>query len=182
LKISSDLRLLSSGPRAGLGEVFLPPRQAGSSIMPTKVNPVIPEAVSQVALRVMAHDQEITQACALGNLELNAFLPLVADALLDSLELLTGAARILRTHCVAGLSANSERCRAHLAGATATATALVPALGYQRAGDAAREAEDTGRTIRDVVFGHGWLTPEAFDYLVTPEAVTRLGTPLEGDK
>ncbi|HBO43101.1 MAG TPA: aspartate ammonia-lyase [Planctomycetaceae bacterium] len=182
LKISSDLRLLSSGPQAGLGEILLPPRQAGSSIMPTKVNPVIPEAVSQVALRVMAHDQEITQACALGNLELNAFLPLVADALLNSLELLTRAAGILRTHCVAGLTANSERCRAHLAGATAMATALVPVLGYQRAGAAAREAEDTGRTIRDVVLGHGWLTPEEFDYLVTPEAVTRLGTPLEGDK
>lgn len=177
LKIAGDLRLLSSGPQAGLGEVHLPPRQAGSSIMPTKVNPVIPEAVSQAALRVMAHDQELTHACALGNLELNAFLPLVADALLNSLELLTGASRILRVHCVADLAANDEWCRAHVTAATATATALLPALGYQRAEAVAREARDTRRTIRDVVLARGWLTPDEFDHLVSPEAVTRLGTP-----
>jgi len=177
MKIAGDLRLLASGPQAGLGEVHLPPRQAGSSIMPTKVNPVIPEAVTQAALRVMAHDQELTQACALGNLELNAFLPLVADALLNSLDLLTGACRILRTHCVAGLTPNNERCGAHAAATTATATALLPALGYQRAEAVAREAGATGRTIREVVLAHGWLTPDEFDALITPEAVTRLGSP-----
>ena len=181
LKVSGDLRLLSSGPQAGIGELHLPPRQAGSSIMPTKVNPVIPEAVSQAALRVMAHDQELTQACALGNLELNVFLPLVADALLSSLDLLIGANRILRSHCVIGLTANEEQCRAQIATTTATATALLPALGYKQAEDVVREAADTGQSIRAVVLARGLLTADEFDYLVTPEAVTRLGTPLRRD-
>ena len=176
LKVTGDLRLLSSGPQGGFGEVRLPPRQAGSSIMPAKVNPVIPEAVSQAALRVMAHDQELSQACALGNLELNAFLPLVADALLSSLDLLTGAARILRTHCVAGLTPDVERCRAHVAATTAAATALLPALGYEQAEAVAREALNCSLSIREIVVKRGLLTADQFDHLISPEAVTRLGT------
>ena len=111
LKICGDLRLLSSGPEAGFGEIRLPARQAGSSIMPGKVNPVIPEAVSQAAMRVIGHDATITMACAAGSLELNPFLPLVADCLLESLDLLARADDILRRHCIEGLEADEARCR-----------------------------------------------------------------------
>ena len=123
-KVCSDLRLLSSGPSAGLGEISLPPRQAGSSIMPGKVNPVVPEAVTQAAMQVIANDLAITLAASSGSLELNPFLPLVADALLGSLELLTSACRILARECVSGLVANVEQCRAHVHDGTAALTAL----------------------------------------------------------
>ncbi len=177
LKVSTDLRLMSSGPEAGFGELRLPARQAGSSIMPAKVNPVIPEAVSQAAILVMAHDQAIAQACAMGNLELNPFLPLVADALLGSLDLLRNACRILREHCVSGIEANQERCRAHVSGATATVTALVQSIGYEKAGKIAARAVSEHRPIRDIVVEEGLLTGEEFDRLVSPESVTRLGSP-----
>ena len=176
-KIASDLRLLASGPDAGLGELHLPARQAGSSIMPGKVNPVIPEAVNQAAIAGFAHDQAITHACALGHLELNPFLPLVADALLDSLQLLTGAASILRRHCIEGLVADEQRCRQNVEGATATLTALVGSIGYEAAEQVARAAHDQHRPIRDVVIERGLLTAEQFDALIVPEAVLRLGTP-----
>ena len=179
LKIAGDLRLLSSGPDGGLGELRLPPRQAGSSIMPGKVNPVIPEAVSQAALAVMAHDQAVTTACALGNLELNAFLPLVADSLLTSLDLLRAACEVFRRHCVEGLEADAQRCRARVASSTAAATVLVRELGYPVAQEVAREAARTGRTVRAVVIARGLLTGEQFDALLTPEAVMRLGDPDE---
>ncbi len=175
-KVCSDLRLLSSGPDAGFGEIRLPERQAGSSIMPGKVNPVIPEAVSQAAMLVMGHDATLAMACASGSLELNAFMPLVAMCLLDSCELLARSCEILRTHCVEGIEANEARCRAHVEGSTAIATALLPALGYEGACSAVQEARATGKTIREIVVGSGRLCAKAFDELVTPEAVCRLGT------
>jgi aspartate ammonia-lyase len=181
LKISGDLRLLSSGPDAGLAELRLPARQAGSSIMPGKVNPVIPEAVSQAAMVVCANDQAITQACSLGNLELNAFLPLVADALLGSLDLLTRACSILRRHCVAGLEANDERCRRTVQDAQAALTALVEPLGYHAASEVARAAHAEGRSIREIVLARGLMTAEAFDQWVSPERVMRLGFPPKKD-
>jgi aspartate ammonia-lyase len=181
LKISTDLRLLSSGPDGGLGEIHLPDRQAGSSIMPGKVNPVIPEAVSQAAMVVMANDQAIAMACSMGNLELNAFLPVIADSLLGSLSLLENACRILRTHCVAGIVADEDRCRAHVAGATASVTALVGTIGYEAATRLAQEAGDTGKTIRELVIEKGLLTGEQFDALVSAEAVMRLGSPMNGE-
>lgn len=177
LKICGDLRLLSSGPGAGLGELILPARQAGSSIMPGKVNPVIPEAVSQAALLVMGNDQVIAQACAGGSLELNPFLPLVADRLLDSLRLLTGGAHLLRTLCVEGLRADAQRCRAQVEGATATVTALLPALGYGVCAQVAAEASASGRSVREIVLERGLLTAGEFAGLITPEAVCRLGMP-----
>jgi aspartate ammonia-lyase len=177
LKICTDLRLLASGPEAGFGEIRLPARQAGSSIMPGKVNPVIPEAVSQVAMLAMGHDVTIAQACAAGNLELNPFLPLVAHCLLESLDLLAQANDVLRRHCVEGIEADEARCRRNVANGTAAATALVPALGYERAAEAARLAKENDWTIRETVMAQGWLTGSEFDVLISPEAVCRLGTP-----
>ena len=177
LKVATDLRWLSSGPEAGLGEIRLPERQAGSSIMPGKVNPVIPEAVSQVAILVMGHDAVIAHACAAGSLELNPFLPLVATCLLESGDLLARAADILRRLCVEGLEADEARCRQHVEGSTAVATALLPALGYGTACRVAQQAKQSGRTIRAVVLAEGLLTGEQFEALVSPEAVCRLGMP-----
>jgi aspartate ammonia-lyase len=177
LKIATDLRLLSSGPDSGLGELRLPERQAGSSIMPGKVNPVIPEAVSQAAMVVMAHDQALAMACSMGNLELNAFLPVIADAILGSLSLLENACRIFRVHCVAGLEANVERCRSHVAAATTAVTALVEVIGYEAATAVAVEARATGKPVRQLVIEKGILTGEQFDARVSSEAVMRLGSP-----
>jgi len=182
LKIATDLRLLSSGPDAGLGEIHLPPRQAGSSIMPGKVNPIIPEAVSQAAMVVMANDQVIAQACAMGNLELNAFLPLIADALLGSLDLLRNACRIFRAHCVAGIAADELRCRSHVESATATLTAMVELLGYEKTQSIAARARAEGKSVRQVVLEEGCLSADQFDRLISPESVARLGSPAPEEK
>ncbi len=176
IKVSTDLRFLSSGPQAGLGDIRLPERQAGSSIMPGKVNPVIPEAATQAAMRVMGHDTVIATACASGNLELNAFLPLIADSLLEAIDLLTRACDILRRHCVEGIEADETACRRHVETSTATVSALLPLIGYDAACAIAREARATGRTIRAVALERG-IGAEEFDALITPEAVCRLGTP-----
>jgi aspartate ammonia-lyase len=181
LKISNDLRLLSSGPEAGLGELRLPPRQAGSSIMPGKVNPVIPEAACQAAMLVMGYDTTVAVACAAGTLELNPFLPLVGTCLLESMELLTHTDEVLSRLCVAGLEADEDRCRRQVENSTATATALIPALGYDRVCEAARLAQHQHKTIREVVLGAGWLTDASFDALITPEAVCRLGSQAGGN-
>ncbi len=177
LKISSDLRLLSSGPDAGLGELRLPARQAGSSIMPGKVNPVIPEAASQAALLVLGNHQTLALAAGLGNLELNAFLPLVAHCLLGSLELLARACRMLRTECVAGLEADEARCREHVMNSTALTTALVPLLGYARACELAQHARRDGVTVREAALAADAVTAAQLEELLSPAAVLRLGQP-----
>jgi aspartate ammonia-lyase len=177
LKVCTDLRLLSSGPEAGFGEIRLPERQAGSSIMPGKVNPVIPEAVSQAAMLVMGHDVVIAQACASGNLELNPFLPLVAACLLESCDVLARSCEILRTHCVEGIEADEARCRAHVEAATSMVTALVPQIGYEHACEIAQRARATGKSIRETVVTEGIMTEAELDALITPEAVCRLGSP-----
>ncbi len=177
IKISTDLRLLSSGPDAGFGEIRLPARQAGSSIMPGKVNPVIPEAATQAAMLAMGNDGVICAACAAGSLELNAFLPLIAHCLLENLDLLARADDLLRRYCVDGIEADEARCRAHVENSTAAATALVPALGYERAGDAASMAKAQGKPLRSVVVQNGWMSAEEFDEAISPEAVCRLGSP-----
>jgi aspartate ammonia-lyase len=138
-KLAADLRLLSSGPRGGLAEIRLPALQAGSSIMPGKINPVMTEMVTQVAYEVMASDMAVALAAQAGQLELNAFLPLMGDHLLRSLELLTRAARLLRTRCIEGIEADEARCRHHLERSTAHLTALVPELGYEAATRLAKE-------------------------------------------
>jgi aspartate ammonia-lyase len=177
LKICSDLRLMASGPEAGFGEIRLPARQAGSSIMPGKINPVIPEAVSQVAMLVMGYDQTIALASASGNLELNPFLPLIAHCLLESCSLLDRSCDILRRLCVEGMKANEERCRQHVESSTATITALVPVIGYEAASRLVKVAGDGRRSIKEAAISEGMLTPQQFDELVSSEAVCRLGSP-----
>ncbi len=176
LKISNDLRLLSSGPDAGFGEIRLPPLQAGSSIMPGKVNPVIPEAIAQAAIAVMGHDQMICQAVSGGNLELSQFLPLVADSLLGSLDLLTAACDMFARQCVAGIEAHEEQCRWHVAGATAAATALVDRCGYTTVSQLSKTALAEGKTVRQVVIEQGLLSGEEFDDPTAPDRVTRIGS------
>jgi aspartate ammonia-lyase len=178
LKICSDLRLMASGPEAGFGEIHLPARQAGSSIMPGKVNPVIPEAVSQVAMLVMGYDQTIALASASGNLELNPFLPLIACCLLESCSLLDRSCDILRRFCVEGMKANEERCREHVESSTATITALVPVIGYEAASRLVKMAGDGRKSIKEAAISEGMLTPQQFDELVSSEAVCRLGSRL----
>lgn len=182
LKISGDLRLLSSGPDAGLGEIRLPNRQAGSSIMPGKVNPVIPEAVSQAAMQVMANDQALTQAASMGSLELNPFMPLIADSLLASLALLTNACTMLRSLCVEGIEADQDRCASFVESSTAAITALVDVIGYQVADEVACDSKASGRSIRSIVVGRGLMTAEQFDQVVSAESVTRLGSPVRMDE
>jgi aspartate ammonia-lyase len=174
-KISSDLRLLASGPHAGLGEVSLPAVQVGSSVMPGKVNPVICEAVGQSALQVMSQDMAVTLAAQSGQLELNAFLPLLAHALLGNLSLLERACVIFRERCIDGLVANAARCSELLEQSHSLVTALVPVLGYELAADVAKEAQQTGQTIRQVALARGLIAPDALDRLLSADAVTALG-------
>jgi aspartate ammonia-lyase len=179
LKISNDLRLLSSGPHAGLGEIRLPALQAGSSIMPGKVNPVIPEAVAQAAMVVMGHDQMILQAVAGGNLELSQFLPLVADSLLGSLDLLSNTCDVFARLCVAGIEADTRRCRHNVHNNTAVLTALIDKIGYDAA---ERLAEEIAATkchqvnIRQMVVDRGLMTAADFDELTSSDRVTKLGS------
>ena len=176
IKICGDLRLLGSGPEAGLGELRLPARQAGSSIMPGKVNPVIPEAVTQAAILVMAHDHAISFSVALGSLELNAFLPLVAHSLLESLDLFARACAILRTHCVEGLEANEARCLAHVENGTAAATALLPLLGYEAVCALVLRANARGTSVKVQGLAEALFTETQFREATSPEAVGRLGS------
>jgi aspartate ammonia-lyase len=175
VKISSDLRLLSSGPDAGLGEIELPARQAGSSIMPGKVNPVIPEAVTQAALLAISHDQALTMAVSMGSLELNAMMPLVAHTLLESFDLLAGACDVLASHCVIGIVANEARCRTGVENATATATALLPLLGYEGTTALVEEARDSGLGLKQTAVSRGYVTEAEFEAATSTEAVCRLG-------
>ncbi|HQT68389.1 MAG TPA: aspartate ammonia-lyase [Acetobacteraceae bacterium] len=149
-KIANDLRLLSSGPRGGFGEIALAPMQPGSSIMPGKVNPVIPEMVSLVCYQVIGHDLAITLAAEGGQLQLNAFEPLIAHNTLDSVSLLCNCVNVFATLCIDGIRANPENCLKHLEASTATVTALVPYLGYERASSLAKAALATGRTVREL--------------------------------
>ncbi len=176
LKVATDLRLLSSGPHGGLGEIHLPAVQSGSSIMPGKVNPVICEAVSQVAMKVMANDQAIAHACSAGTLELNAFLPLVAECLLENIEFLSAACHTLATRCVTGIEADQARCRSHVESATAVLTALVEHLGYERTTEIAEAATTEKRAIREMVLDRGLMSAEEFDELTSPQRVMQLGS------
>ena len=148
-KIANDLRLMGSGPRAGLGEIFLPELQKGSSIMPGKVNPVIPEVVTQVAAQVIGNDAAITVAGLQGHFELNVFIPLMARNLLDSIELMASASRLLAEKCVDGIEANREQCERYAELTLSAATALNPYIGYDKATEIVKEAAASGRSLRE---------------------------------
>jgi fumarate hydratase class II len=154
-KIANDLRWMGSGPRAGLAELFLPELQKGSSIMPGKVNPVIPEVVAQVSAQVIGNDAAITVGGLQGNFELNVMIPLMARNLLSSIHLLSSAGRLLAEKCVDGLQANVEMCTRHAEATLATATALNPYIGYDKAAAIVKEATASGRPLREVAREHG---------------------------
>jgi fumarate hydratase class II len=150
LKIANDLALMGSGPRAGLAEIVLPELQKGSSIMPGKVNPVVPEVVIQVADQVIGNDTAITMAGSQGQFELNVRVPLIALNLLDSIKLLAAAVRTLDEKCVSGIEPNEEMLERHAEATLATATALNPHIGYDRATEIVKEAHSSGRPLREV--------------------------------
>jgi fumarate hydratase class II len=149
-KIANDLRLMGSGPRAGLSEIFLPELQKGSSIMPGKVNPVMPEVVTQVAAQVIGNDAAITIGGMSGHFELNVYIPLMARNLLDSIRLLASASRLLAERCVDGIEANRERNEQYAESTLSAATALNPYIGYDKASEIVKEDASTGRSLRDV--------------------------------
>lgn len=172
-KICNDLRLLSSGPQAGFGEISLPPKQAGSSIMPGKVNPVIPEAVNQVAFVVAGADVTLTMAAEAGQLQLNAFGPVMAHTLFESLQWLTSAIVTLRENCVSGITANRERLHAQTRSFVGAITTLIPEIGYAAASKLAREALATDADIADLVVSSGLMTREEVRAMFTPERLTQ---------
>ena len=166
-KIANDLRLMGSGPRAGLAEIFLPELQKGSSIMPGKVNPVIPEVVTQVSAQVIGNDQAITVGGMQGHFELNVFVPLIARNLLDSIRLLAAASRLLAEKCVDGIEANRENAERYAELTLSAATALNPYIGYDRAAEIVKTAASTGRPLREVAREAGVseeVLDEALDY------------------
>jgi len=171
-KIASDLRLLSMGPRAGIAEITLPAVQPGSSIMPGKVNPSIPEMVNQVCYQVMGCDTTVAMACEAGQLELNVMMPVIAWNALHSSRLLRQSMEVLRTKCVEGIGADAERGRELLDRSTALATALSPHIGYAATAEIAKEAVRTGKSIRQLARERGVLSDAQLDTLLAPERMT----------
>jgi aspartate ammonia-lyase len=176
-KLASDLRLLSMGPRAGLAEIVLPAVQPGSSIMPGKVNPSIPEMVNQVCFQVIGCDATITAAAEAGQLELNVMMPVIAWNALHACTILTQALVVLRSRTIDGISADRDRCRELLDRSTAIATALSPYIGYAATAEVAKESVRTGRPIRELVLARGLLEPARLDAILAPESMTRPGIP-----
>ncbi len=172
-KTCNDLRLLSSGPRAGLGEINLPAVQAGSSIMPGKVNPVIPEVVNQIAFEVIGNDITVSFAAEGGQLQLNAFEPVIAHSLFKSISHLAAGCRTLADRCVKGITANREFLKLSVDRSIGLVTALNPIIGYANATDVAREALETGGRIADIVLARGLMTREHLDEVLRPEVLTR---------
>jgi len=172
-KTCNDLRLLSSGPRAGLGEITLPAVQAGSSIMPGKVNPVIPEVVNQIAFEVIGNDMTVTMAAEAGQLQLNAFEPIIAHSLFEGIRHLTAGCSTLAERCVRGIEANPERARSLLDNSTALVTALTPFIGYARATEIAQEALRTGAKVYDLVLAKGLMRREELEAVLKPEVLTK---------
>ena len=176
-KVCNDLRLLSSGPRAGFGEINLPPMQAGSSIMPGKVNPVIPEVVNQIAFEVIGNDVTVSFAAEAGQLQLNAFLPIVAHSLFESVTHLRNGCLTLAERCVRGITANRERLQEHMERSIGIVTALNPHIGYANATEIAQEALRTGRRVADLVLERKLLTKEQLAGILRPESLTRPAAP-----
>ena len=176
-KIANDLRLMSSGPRTGFGEINLPARQNGSSIMPGKVNPVIPEVINQVAFLIIGNDMTVTMAAEGGQLELNAFEPIIFYCLFQSIGTLTYAVHTFVGNCVTGITANEERCRELVESSVGVITALTPHIGYQHAADIAKRAIVTGQSVRKLILQEKLLTEEEIDTILDPMNLTKPGIP-----
>lgn len=174
-KISSDLRLLSSGPRAGLNEINLPPVQPGSSIMPGKVNPVIPEVVNEIAYKVIGNDHTVTMAAESGQLELNVNEPIIVQSIFESIEMLNNGMKTFQYRCVEGITANTQRCREMVQHSIGIVTALNPLLGYEKSSELAKEALKTNKSVYELVLEKGLLTREQLDELLKPENMIRPG-------
>ncbi|MWL86864.1 aspartate ammonia-lyase [Cupriavidus sp. SW-Y-13] len=172
-KTCNDLRLLSSGPRAGFGEINLPPMQAGSSIMPGKVNPVIPEVVNQIAFEVIGNDVTVSFAAEAGQLQLNAFEPIIAHSLFKSVSHLRAGCLTLAERCVSGITANEDKLRAAVQNSIGVVTALNPYIGYENATAVAQEAHVTGGSVYEIVLRRGLLSQDELDRILRPESLTR---------
>lgn len=172
-KICNDLRLMSSGPRTGLHEINLPPMQPGSSIMPGKVNPVIPEVVNQIAFRVIGNDLTVTFAAEAGQLELNVMEPIIVHSLMESIEMLVNGMNTLRTKCINGITANREVCRNMVYNSIGLVTALNPYIGYENSTELAREALETGKGIYELVLEHTLMSKSELDNILKPENMIR---------
>ncbi len=175
MKISSDLRLLASGPDTGFGELSLPALQAGSSIMAGKINPVMPEAATQISLQVMGNDQTISLASSQGQLELNHLLPLIAYNILESITLLSGAVWGMAERCVGGITANKRRCLAHVEKSNALATVLVPALGYERVEQLVKDAGNSQNSLQEELVKQGIASREFIETLLSPKRLCKQG-------
>lgn len=174
-KIANDLRLMSSGPRAGLAEINLPAKQNGSSIMPGKVNPVIPEVVNQVAFNIIGNDVTITMAAEAGQLELNAFEPIVFYCMFQSIDTLAYAVQTFVDNCVSGITANETRCRYLVENSVGIITAICPHVGYQKAADIAKKALHTGESVRSLILQENLLNEEELDRILDPVQMTEPG-------
>ena len=174
-KIANDLRLMSSGPRAGFGEINLPAKQNGSSIMPGKVNPVIPEVVNQVAFNAIGNDMTITMAAEAGQLELNAFEPIIFYCLFQSIDTIAYAVNTFVDNCVIGITANETRCRYFVENSVGIITAICPYVGYQKAAEIAKEAIKTGESVRKLIIEKGLLTKKQMDEIMDPVQMTEPG-------
>ena len=172
-KISNDLRLMSSGPRTGLSEINLPARQNGSSIMPGKINPVIPEVVSQVAYLIIGHDYTITMAAEAGQLELNAFEPVLFHHLFESIDTLKEAAATLTKHCITGITANKGQCEEYIEKSVGISTALCPYIGYAKSAEIAKKSLKTGISVKELVLEEGLLKEEELKEILKPEKMTQ---------
>jgi len=177
LKIANDIRWMASGPRTGLAEIRIPDLQPGSSIMPGKVNPVIPEAVSQVVAQVYGNDAAVAFAGSQGNFELNVYLPVMARNLLESIRLLANVSRLFADRCIAGIEADVERCRTYAEATPQAATALNPILGYERVAELVKESARTGKSIRQLVVEHALIPDEEIDQALDLLALTKGGVP-----
>ena len=174
-KIANDLRLMSSGPRAGFAEINLPARQNGSSIMPGKVNPVIPEVVNQVAFNIIGNDVTITMAAEAGQLELNAFEPIIFYCMFQSIDTLAYAVQTFVDNCITGITANESRCRYLVENSVGIITAICPHVGYQKAAEIAKTAMKTGESIRSLILKEGILNEEELDEILEPTHMTEPG-------
>ena len=172
-KISNDLRLMSSGPRTGLSEINLPARQNGSSIMPGKINSVIPEVVSQVAYLIIGHDYTITMAAEAGQLELNAFEPVLFHHLFESIDTLKEAAATLTKHCITGITANKGQCEEYIEKSVGISTALCPYIGYAKSAEIAKKSLKTGISVKELVLEEGLLKEEELKEILKPEKMTQ---------